>query len=770
MNEKNSSLRPMLRTATRSLMVASILGGVGLMGGGCLSRPVTHQEPTTKTNFTAVVRQSSIDKIDLLFAIDNSASMGDKQALFAAAVPDLITRLVTPNCVDTSGAPKSVSAGGKCPEGTKIEFPPVHDMHIGVVSSSLGGRASDACPTSLMNPTNPALNAHNDDSGHLLNRGGNDEHTVSDAKAANFLAWLPPASVAPANMGKPAPPVPALSDPTVLVNDFKDMVVGTHEHGCGYEAQLESWYRFLIQPDPYATIKKNGDVAALDGVDGDILKQRHDFLRPDSLVAIIVLTDENHSTVDPLSFGGKAWYYEQGAHVKPGTQICATNPNDPKCQSCYLVGTGADPGCNVAFDDKTDGINDRFYKPKERFGYDMRFPISRYVQGLSARSVPDRNGEHPPGNGFNYVGKANCSNPLFSTNLPTSPTADLCHLTPGPRTPDLVFYGIIGGVPWQLLTEDPTNMTAGNKAPFKSSLSVDDWTRILGKDPANYDTTGIDPHMLESAAPRAGVGPDEVHTAEWTPTSSDLRLQFACTFKLPAPKDCTKPEFNGACDCQDPTTTSPLCDATVKTTQNLGKAYPTIQELQVANKLGDQAIVASLCPREPSDTTNADYGYRPAVRAIVDRLKNALANQCLPAPLTPDETGNVPCLILETLAPTPGLNQGNACDPAHGLTQPDPAVLAKFIEGQAAAAGGDAGEQMGPVCQVAQLTMKDFVNGTCGDPLVTKAGWCYLTGAATGGTCPQAIKFSTLGNPGVGAKVSLQCIEQSATPSAGDGG
>ena len=29
--------------------------------------------------------------------------------------------------------------------------------------------------------------------------------------------------------------------------------------------------------------------------------------------------------------------------------------------------------------------------------------------------------------------------------------------------------------------------STGNKAPFKSSLTADDWTRILGKDPASYD-------------------------------------------------------------------------------------------------------------------------------------------------------------------------------------------------------------------------------------------------------------------------------------------
>ena len=43
-------------------------------------------------SFSAVLRGQSVDKVDLLFMIDNSSSMGDKQALLAQAVPDLVTR------------------------------------------------------------------------------------------------------------------------------------------------------------------------------------------------------------------------------------------------------------------------------------------------------------------------------------------------------------------------------------------------------------------------------------------------------------------------------------------------------------------------------------------------------------------------------------------------------------------------------------------------------------------------------------------------------
>src|SRR5262245_35737369 len=45
------------------------------------------------------IRQTGVDKIDLLFMIDNSVSMADKQEILKAAVPDLVGRLVSPSCV-----------------------------------------------------------------------------------------------------------------------------------------------------------------------------------------------------------------------------------------------------------------------------------------------------------------------------------------------------------------------------------------------------------------------------------------------------------------------------------------------------------------------------------------------------------------------------------------------------------------------------------------------------------------------------------------------
>ena len=87
--------------------------------------------------------------------IDNSVSMGDKQELLQAAVPDMIQSLVSPSCVDGSGNVLGPSQNAQCAQG-HLQFPPVQDLHVAIVSSSLGGRGSDACPATTTNPANPA--------------------------------------------------------------------------------------------------------------------------------------------------------------------------------------------------------------------------------------------------------------------------------------------------------------------------------------------------------------------------------------------------------------------------------------------------------------------------------------------------------------------------------------------------------------------------------------------------------------------------------------
>src|SRR5690348_5617261 len=109
----------------------------------CMNRPLCDEDcrPRTTNQFVTKVAGSGVDKIDLLFMIDNSSSMDDKQKVLQEAVPDLVQRLVNPNCVDPNGimpSQKATSPEADCPAQLLREFVPIRDIHVGIVTSSLG--------------------------------------------------------------------------------------------------------------------------------------------------------------------------------------------------------------------------------------------------------------------------------------------------------------------------------------------------------------------------------------------------------------------------------------------------------------------------------------------------------------------------------------------------------------------------------------------------------------------------------------------------------
>src|SRR5271169_2762617 len=112
------------------VILAAVVAGIGGVAAGCLARPIAPGNPNTNTQVAIQVPNQVINKIDMLFDIDNSASMGDKQIYLISAIPDLIDGLVNPNCIDNAtGAVMGKSMQGTgCAAGTKPEFPAVKDM------------------------------------------------------------------------------------------------------------------------------------------------------------------------------------------------------------------------------------------------------------------------------------------------------------------------------------------------------------------------------------------------------------------------------------------------------------------------------------------------------------------------------------------------------------------------------------------------------------------------------------------------------------------
>jgi hypothetical protein len=529
--------------------------------------------PSPRPNPDAVGATTS-SKVDLLLAVDNSASMGDKARLLSKSVGTLLRRVVL--------------AG---------------DVHVGVITSSLGSFGGDVCANTGSQNT----------LAHLATNGPGDVPVPSATKG--FLAYGPGGA----------------TDVDAFVADAEKLVDGVGETGCGLEAQLESTYRFLVQPDPWASVTLNADnQAEYSGLDSALLVQRKAFLRPDSLVVVVMLTDEDDSSVDPRSIGGQGWAFETNQF--PGspvfradgrtttapraTSVCATNPVSPDCTSCGFAATcdALDAACQKIKNDpeckKNDGyygpteeqLNTRFHRMKQRYGLDPQFPIARYVDGFTKQLAPNRDGEHlVQGRTYGpYIGDGNCTNPLFAASLPGAPGDETCNLPQGPRGKELVVFAVIGGVPETFAGASPS------------------WTKILGADPASYDFTGQDPHMIQSPFPRPGLaspsptrgdnGPDPIHGREWDTENNDL--QYACTFTLLAPRTCIATD--ASCDCAG-TAIPPLCGA-APGEQRKAKAYPTIRELRVVKELGDRGIAGSICP------TDATQGYVSTMNALADRL------------------------------------------------------------------------------------------------------------------------------------------------------
>jgi hypothetical protein len=690
----------------------------------CLDRPIGVTRPQTTNVFVDTISQESIERIDLLFMIDNSSSMNDKQEILRRAVPDLVTRLVNPNCVDASGNqfPPPVP-GEDCELGKAREFKPVTDINIAVVSSSLGDAGAGSACTS----GDTIDLAHTMGS---LSRGEN-----LGANAYGFLEWRPQGDV------------------TELVSRFQDMVGAVGEQGCGWEASLESWYRFLVDPRPYRELTRvpcaaggsaTGCVAPLtapDGsviVDDELLAQRAAFLRDDSLLAVIMLSDENDCSIQAR---GQYWVVAEPDPEQPmyrGSSACDADANDPCCYSCPLgppSGCAADPVCEASsgqmanrLPSAMDGQNLRCFDQKRRFGFDFLYPTQRYVNALTRTHLcvdrPDLAAE-------GCAPSSLLPNPLFAS---------------GRRSPSMVYLGGIVGVPWQAIASD----VRANRLPlgadelrFKSykELTDADWASILG---APGGTSPSNPWMVESTQPRSGVTPGneingrEYATDQGSGTQDDL--EYACIFPLAAQRDCSDPSSGEACDCSNAGFDRPLCEQAPGVdapgpVQYWAKAYPGLRQLEVLRdygKLNSNAIIASICARNVYNDQLPDFGYRPAISALVERLKEKLANRCLPRRLEPARDGTVPCALIEVRF---GVSECS-CDAATARSRPKADIQAEIHDRLLASFS----ERCGPEdptcaqacqCEVQQIRkVADRLACQNSDDGSGVEGWCYVADTA----------------------------------------
>ncbi len=590
------------------------------------------------------VVSTPVVKLDLLLVVDNSQSMSDKQQLLAEAVPKLVQTLVNPPCMEDGDIVDQPAHGGApCRTGTR-RFKPVGDLHVGVITTSLGGQGGTFCSDADTTSFNPTMA----DMSHLI---GGARDGLETYRGLGFLAWD--------NRSDSERDPDASNEESQFLEGFADMLAVTGHQGCGFEAPLEAWYRFLVDPAPYASIAPTeSGIGVPEGQDDIVLEQRASFLREDSAVAILMLGDENDCSVLSTGYGGLVSTFNRSNtvfHMCRGTTACEANPNDKCCIPCTTSSWPEDCApkeelCPIGsqLSGDQDASNLRCFDHKRRFGIDLLYPTSRYAVALRSQTIC------PESSFADWDCHCARANALGIPCEPGTPVPNPLYANPKLRAPNIVVLLGILGVPWQDVVspealDDPNLATLLTAEELQTNVPGHDysyWDLIVG-DPTNH-VAARDPLMVESISPRSGthpiigvaLAPPEATSAdanpanghEWNTGGRDL--QYACIHPLPDPLDCAAADPGASCDCAPNavdgvpsldgvrTASKPLCqgpDGTYGSTQYWGKAYPSLRQLEVLKDYGENAVVSSVCPKS-LDAASAVYGYLPAMDALANRL------------------------------------------------------------------------------------------------------------------------------------------------------
>lgn len=559
--------------------------GVGLAAAaGCQDPLVVSQQRCVGGLSWTKMKVTPIDKIDLLLVVDNSPGMADKQAVLARGMPELLAALTAPN--------KNGSAR-------------IRDVHVGVITSSLGSFGTSTCGL-----------GHGNDHGYLLPRLAG----TCATPAHSVITWT---------YGGELPSAPAC------------LVTAARDRGCEFESTWEAAYRFLADPAPYAKAEArcewsvSGDACGnnkivVEGLDTALLAQRRAFLRPDSLLAVLVLSDENDASLLPAGLNWLPWGYPDGRMLR-GWAGCANVPDDfepdtvadftrlhteYRCYSCFE--DASDPACKVKWasdplDSDVDARALRAFRQTQRFGFNFLWGRQRYVDAFTKQSV--LGSDRKTGNNSVFAG--------------------------GFRDPSMVQVAAIVGVPDVLVSNE-------DRSP--KELTDLDWERLVGP------VGKRDPHMIEAIAPRAGISPfggdrsvDSVNGGDrHVPGGNDL--QYACIGPRPAAKsaDCLQPDAH---------LTNPICAN--DGTQTFMKAYPGLRHLRIVKELGASGLVGSICRDS----------YAPLLGRLATRIRDDLGVDCVRMSFNNGNQDDTGCRIFESLPD--GFDAGRRCEElGRGLCTP----------------------------------------------------------------------------------------------------
>ncbi len=208
--------------------------------------------------------------VDLLFVIDNSNSTLLEQEALAEQLPTLLDALLNPPDDDGDGVP---------------DYPPIDDIHLGVVTADMG-TGGFSIPT--------CIESNFGDDG-VLNTVGNTGIAGCSASVPTFLTYQTPEDAR-----------------EFALQATCSLVVGNG--GCGFEQPLEAALK-AVTPRSAPITFAAGSPGHGDGMNAG-------FLRPDSMLGVVVLTDEDDcSARDPEVFNPTSETAEGDLNLR-----CFSNP------------------------------------------------------------------------------------------------------------------------------------------------------------------------------------------------------------------------------------------------------------------------------------------------------------------------------------------------------------------------------------------------------------------------------------------------------------
>lgn len=246
------------RAAYVCLRSSLVIGLCAFCVGGCFERALVPIAPCTRSRVAESIDVEGVEDVDLLLVVDDSSSMAEEQDQLIAQLPRLVQVLAT---------------GDRGLDGT-IDFRAARSLHVGIVSTDMGVGAASGI-----------------DLGSC--RSGNGDDGVLFGPSASCPASGSTGSVFDFDVGGDA----------VTFASSVGCVANLGAEGCGYEQQLESMLKALSPASP-ETWTASGYVAPTffsGSGHGGSTGANAGFIRDDSVLAVIMLTDEDDCSASDSS-------------------------------------------------------------------------------------------------------------------------------------------------------------------------------------------------------------------------------------------------------------------------------------------------------------------------------------------------------------------------------------------------------------------------------------------------------------------------------------